>query len=74
MNKSTSLVLLEASVVGISLILLVYTIKKFLNYIPDFSGYKMEVEFLFIVGFIFHIVFEYTGINAWYSKEYCKIL
>lgn len=73
--KSINLILVEASVVGVSLIVLVYIAKRFLmDYIPDFSGRKQEVEFLFIVGFLFHILFEYTGVNLWYSKEYCKLL
>lgn len=64
---------MEASVVGISLVILVYIIKKFMDYIPNFSGHKQEVELLFVVGFLFHILFEYTGLNLWYSKEYCKL-
>ena len=72
--KSLNLVLIEASVVGVSLIVLVYILKQFMNYIPDFSGSKQEVEFLFVVGFLFHFLFEYTGVNLWYSKEYCKLI
>lgn len=72
--KSISVVALEASVVGICLILLVYVLKPFIGYIPDFSGKRAEIEFLFVVGVIFHLVFEYSGINLWYSKEYCKML
>jgi hypothetical protein len=29
---------------------------------------------LFIVGALFHIICEYTGLNVWYSLEYCKML
>lgn len=72
--KSLNLVAVEASVVGICLILLVYVLKPLISYIPDFSGNRQEIEFLFVVGVIFHLVFEYTGINLWYSKEYCKML
>lgn len=45
-----------------------------MTYIPNFSGKREEIEFLFVIGVIFHVMFEYTGINLWYSKEYCKLL
>lgn len=72
--KSPQLVLIEASVVGICLILLVYLAKQFIDYIPDISGNKSNIELFFIVGFIFHVLFEYTGLNLWYSIQYCKLL
>jgi hypothetical protein len=72
--KPVSLIAIEASVVGICLIMLVYILKNFMTYIPNFSGKREDIEFLFVVGVIFHVMFEYTGINLWYSKEYCKLL
>lgn len=72
--KPVSLIAIEASVVGICLILIVYILKNFMTYIPNFSGKREDIEFLFVVGVIFHVMFEYTGINLWYSKEYCKLL
>jgi hypothetical protein len=74
-KKTLSLILIESIVVGISLIGFVKIVKDFiLPYIPNFSGYKNDVELYIIAGFLFHIVFEYSGINLWYSKEYCKLL
>ena len=72
-SKTLNVVLLEASVVGIGLVVLVYIFKQFDVYIPDLFGYK-EIQTLFIVGVLFHILCEYTGLNAWYAKEYCKLL
>jgi hypothetical protein len=72
--KHVSLIAIEASVVGVCLIILVYIFKNFITYIPNFSGKREEIEFLFVIGVIFHVMFEYTGINLWYSKEYCKLL
>jgi hypothetical protein len=72
--KPVSLIAIEASVVGACLILIVYILKNFMTYIPNFSGRREDIEFLFVVGVIFHVMFEYTGINLWYSKEYCKLL
>lgn len=70
MSKSVGLVLFEASVVGVFLILLVYIVKQFENYLPV----KSDMMVLFLAGFLFHVIFEYTGVNAWYSREYCKLL
>ena len=72
--KPVSLIVIEASVVGVCLIILVYILKHYVDYIPNFSGNRSEIEFLFVVGVIFHALFEYTGVNLWYSKEYCKLL
>jgi hypothetical protein len=72
--KPVNLIAIEASVVGACLIILVYILKRYVDYIPDFTGRRSDVELLFVVGFVFHILFEYTGINLWYSKEYCKLL
>jgi len=55
------------------LVVLVYIFKQLDVYIPDLFGYK-EIQTLFIVGVLFHVLCEYTGLNAWYAKEYCKLL
>lgn len=72
--KSIDRIAIEASVVGVSLIVLVYVAKMFKDNIPNLTGYKMDIEFYFIIGFIFHVIFEYTGLNLWYSKDYCKMI
>jgi Kef-type K+ transport system membrane component KefB len=74
-NKNILTVLLEATVVGSLLILLVKFVRNYLlQYIPDISGDKSSIEAIFLAGFLFHLIFEYTGLNLWYSKEYCKLL
>lgn len=74
-KKSVLYVLFEATIVGVILVIIVNLFKQFLlQYIPNFSGNKSNIELLFIAGFLFHLVFEYTGTNLWYSKEYCKLL
>lgn len=72
-SKTLKSVLFEASVVGIGLVVLFYIFKQLDAYIPDLFGYK-EIQTLFIVGVLFHILCEYTGINVWYAKDYCKLL
>jgi len=74
-KKTLNAVLIEAVVVGILLILMIKLVQRYLlDYIPDFSGKKDSIEVIFVSGFLLHIIFEYTGKNLWYSKEYCKLL
>lgn len=71
--KNPFLVLSEATIVGLLLIILViifYSIKKnkFILSISD------NLDLFLIVGFsgaLFHILCEYSGLNVWYSKNYC---
>ena len=73
-KKSLQLVLTEAIIVGICLIgFIKLTNTYILPYIPNISGQKENIELFLIAGFLFHFAFEYTGINLWYSKEYCKL-
>jgi hypothetical protein len=73
--KPTTLVITEAIIVGILLIGFVKITKDYiLPYIPNFSGKPENIELYIIAGFLFHLVCEYTGVNLWYSKEYCKLL
>jgi hypothetical protein len=74
-KKSITLVLTEAIIVGIFLVGIVKLTKDYiLRYIPNISGQKETIELFIVAGFLFHIGFEYTGVNLWYSKEYCKLL
>ena len=74
-KKPFTLVLTEAIIVGLLLIGFVKLVKDYLlPHIPNISGQPENVELYLIAGFLFHIVCEYTGINLWYSKEYCKLL
>jgi hypothetical protein len=65
-----SFVMFEAVVVGLCLILAVYAVKF------GFQVTGLQVNqtlVLFASGFLFHVVFEYTGINLWYSIKYCEL-
>ena len=74
-KKNISTILIEATVVGSLLILLLKFVNNYLlQYIPDISGNKSSIEAVFVAGFLFHLIFEYTGLNLQYSKEYCKLL
>ena len=72
-KKSISAVLTEAIFVGVFLILFGNLVEYFKDYIPNLSGMKDKIEVYFIIGFLFHIVFEWTGVNVWYALEYCKL-
>ena len=75
-----STVFIEACVVGIALIPMVYIagfIAKKLVAKPSLpevcstwnQNYIMEVN-VFIAGFLFHMIAQYTGVNAWYVRNY----
>ena len=80
--KSPLTVFLEACFVGVVLIGFTYASGLIARNIvskpslPEIcstwnENYIMEVN-LFLAGFLFHIVFEYTGINKWYVDNYYK--
>ena len=73
-KKEIKSVIIEAIVVGLLLIGIVKLVNDYLlKYIPDITGNK-NIELLFVSGFLFHIICEYTGVNMWYSLEYCKLI
>ena len=65
--KDVITVFSEAIVVGVFLIVFYYGVEMIM---PDHEFYKK----LFISGVVFHLIFEYTGINILYVKHYQKIL
>lgn len=69
MKKEVSLVMFEALVVGIGLVLIYEIVKAFVK-----PKERVNYSVLFISGVVFHLVFEYTGVNEWYSKKYCQLL
>lgn len=74
-KKSVSKVIFEATVVGLFLIAIIKGVSDYiLKYIPDITNSNKQLELLFTAGFLFHILFEYTGVNMWYSREYCKLI
>lgn len=77
-KKAVATVLVEAFVVGIGLIMIQYVLFKFAfsqKWLSNLNFWKKDyIMFVFISGVIFHLGFEYTGVNMWYSKEYCKLL
>jgi di/tricarboxylate transporter len=64
-------IIIEASVVGILLVLL-FTVINTIN--KTFNKKINNIYIIFISGFLFHTIFEYTGLNKWYSLEYCKLI
>ena len=73
-------VLFEACIVGLLMIPAVYIsgfVSRMITFkpsLPDIckkwnENYIMEVN-LFLAGFLFHIVAEYSGLNRWYCQNY----
>lgn len=56
--------LIEATVVGLSLATFVWVIR-----LTDFKNCNNEFIFMFSVGVLLHLLFEFSGINKWYCKN-----
>jgi hypothetical protein len=66
--KNPDVIVLESSVVGFLLVLIFFILQNLINE-------KINITYLlFLSGFLFHLIFEYTGLNKWYSLEYCKLI
>ncbi len=68
-KKIVSVVLKEALVVGL-LLAIIYSIIDFI--LPE-SDHKIHINLL-LSGILFHLGFEYTGLNEWYSIDYCNLI
>tara|TARA_B110000858_G_C17798317_1_gene473745 strand:+ start:215 stop:415 length:201 start_codon:yes stop_codon:yes gene_type:complete len=56
--------LIEAFFVGLSLAVFTHMIK-----IADIVKTDNHFVFMFIVGFLIHLMFEILGLNKWYCKN-----
>jgi len=55
-------ILLEACIVGLSIVTLGYVLK---TYIADI---KEPLTLLFVTGFLVHLIYDVLGLNKWYCK------
>lgn len=67
MSKEILTISIEAIVVGALLVALYFTSKSIFPKTNEFV-------LVFAVGAAFHLLFEITGLNVWYAKDYCKLL
>jgi hypothetical protein len=82
MSKPFKTIFIESCVVGLLLIPFAYLAGLIAHKVvakpslPDVcstwnENYIMEVN-LFIAGFLFHMVLQYTGVNKYYVDQYYK--
>lgn len=58
--KTLNTLALEAFVVGFLLVVIFMFVRRFLS--PALA--------VFVSGALFHIICEFTGVNAWYARTY----
>lgn len=76
MGKPLYQIFIEGIVVGQLLIWIFYLTKYIVipNLVPLFDFRGNIVIAIFLSGFLFHLITEFTGINIWYVQNYYKIL
>jgi len=75
-KSETRIFLKEAPIVGFILILIFIFTSCILKYIYDRKkNHNIHMILsVFISGYLFHLACEYSGLNVWYSKDYCEII
>lgn len=66
----------ETLFVGIGLVILfigILLLTSYIQQLKDNHPYHMVLS-AFLAGGLFHLICEWTGLNVWYSKDYCKTL
>jgi len=71
-TKSLQNVFIEAAVVGAGLIIFHELVKMIIRLVKLDSINSVILGYiqLFLAGALFHLVFEYAGVNAWYVDNY----
>ena len=64
--KVTQKLIIEASAVGLGLVLLWYLFNMLSEKVSKKDNLIIS---LFIVGAVFHLIAEFSGINKWYCKN-----
>jgi H+/gluconate symporter-like permease len=68
--KPFSTILIEAVVVGVGLVIVYNITDAFMKYMKLTT---QQYVILFLAGFVFHVLAEYSGVNLWYAKQYAKL-
>ena len=70
--KTPQTVLIEAAVVGAGLILFHELVKIIIRLVKldKLNSVVLGYIQLFLAGLLFHLAFEYAGLNAWYVDNY----
>jgi hypothetical protein len=68
-HKSHFNVWIESLIVGIILVALCAILFSFTTTSLSIGDYSL----IFLAGALFHQLCEFSGINLWYSKNYCEL-
>lgn len=75
--RSFGMVFMESAVVGVATLALGFAIMLYpspTKFLEQFRDGRAEAPLVgcFFLGFIFHMLAEYTGINEWYVRTRAK--